>query len=406
MARNDGNSEFRTIVIGLGGLGSAAAYWLSRRGGADVLGLEQFELGHARGESEDRSRIIRLTYHTEAYVRYAQASYKTWEALEEDAEEQVVVKCGEVNFWPEKTTLDEDAFNRSMSACGVSFERLDDVQAAKRFPQFRITDGAHAIYQPDGGFVLADRANAAHRRLAQRNGARLMGNMPVTAIRHKGGAYRVSAGGREFDCEELVIAAGPWTNRVLAHLGHQIPLRVTQEQVTYFQSPPLEAFSHRAMPVWIWMILDNFYGFPAYGDMGVKVAKDRFFPTDPDTRSFTPDPGNAEEVRAFVKKHIPGALGPVQLAKTCLLTHTPDSDFVLGQLPGHPNCVCTVGANHAFKFASIVGRTLTQLLRDGATPHDISAFAMERERLSMTREVVFDIDGFGENKNGAAAATG
>ena len=53
-------TEFDTIVIGLGGIGAAAAYWLSRRLGEDVLGLEQFQLFHVRGASQDYSRIIRL----------------------------------------------------------------------------------------------------------------------------------------------------------------------------------------------------------------------------------------------------------------------------------------------------------------------------------------------------------
>ncbi len=116
-------TSFRHIVIGLGGLGSAAAYWLSREGGSDVLGLEQFELGHPRGESEDHSRIIRKTYHTPEYVRYAQASYDTWAEFEEDAGEQVVIRTGELNFWPEVTTLSEAAFNGAMETCGVPFER-------------------------------------------------------------------------------------------------------------------------------------------------------------------------------------------------------------------------------------------------------------------------------------------
>ncbi len=391
-------SDYRTIVIGLGGLGSAAAYWLSQREGGDVLGLEQFELGHVRGESEDHSRIIRLTYHTEAYVRYAQASYRVWNQLEEDAGENLLVQCGEVNFWPDETTLDEEAFNRSMAACGVPFERLDDVQTAERFPQFRITDRMHGVYQPDGGFVLASRANATHRRLAERNGARLIANTPVSGIVHLGGVYRISAGGQDFECEELVIAAGPWTNRLLAHLDHHVPLRVTQEQVTYFNSPRIALFSHHQLPVWIWMILDNFYGVPAYGDMGVKVAKDRFFSTDPDKRSFDPDAANAAAVRVFAEAHMPQALGPVQCTKTCLLTHTPDSDFVLDRVPGHPNCICVVGANHAFKFASVIGQTVAQLLRDTHTPYDISAFAMERQRLCAAGDAAFDMDGFAEQR--------
>ena len=60
--------DYEYIVLGLGGLGSGAAYWLSRKAGAEVLGIEQFELGHVRGESQDHSRIIRLSYHDTTYV--------------------------------------------------------------------------------------------------------------------------------------------------------------------------------------------------------------------------------------------------------------------------------------------------------------------------------------------------
>ena len=68
--------DYEFIVLGLGGLGSGAAYWLSRAAGADVLGIEQFELGHSRGESQDHSRIIRLSYHTPGYVELAKRAYE------------------------------------------------------------------------------------------------------------------------------------------------------------------------------------------------------------------------------------------------------------------------------------------------------------------------------------------
>lgn len=389
-------NSFTHIVIGLGGLGSAAAYWLSRQAGNDVLGLEQFELGHVRGESQDHSRIIRLTYHNEQYVRFAQASYRTWAEMEEDAGEQVVVKTGELNFWPEKTTLVEDDYNNSMAACGVPFERLDAVEMAKRFPQFRFPDDIHGIYQPDGGLVGAIKANDAHRRLARRNGATLLDNMPVTSIRQTNGGYRVVAGGREFEGEKLIIAAGPWTNEVLKHFGFQLPLQVTHEQVSYFSSPHLDEFRPDRFPVWIWMILDNFYGFPVYGAEGVKVAKDRFAPVDPNNRSFEPDARNEKEVSDFVANHIPRAHGPVLYTKTCLLTHTPDVDFVLDQVPGHPGVVCAVGATHAFKFASIIGRTLSDLVLKGKTEHDISLFRFDRPGLQPDGKG-FAIHGFGDH---------
>ncbi|MBL8581092.1 MAG: N-methyl-L-tryptophan oxidase [Rhizobiaceae bacterium] len=375
--------SYAYVVLGLGGLGSAACYWLSRRAGADVLGIEQFELGHVRGESQDHSRIIRLTYHTVPYVRFAQQAYRAWAEVEAESGEQVVVKTGELNFWPQATSLDEAAYNDSMAACGVPFEILDALAIRRRFPQFRFDDSVHAVYQPDGGLVGAMRANDVHRRLARQNGATLVDNMPVTRIRQVNGGYEIEAGGRTVGAEKLVVAGGPWTNRLLAHFGVEIPLLVTQEQVTYVDSPHLAEFAPERFPVWIWMIHDNYYGFPVYGAAGVKIAKDRFRPTDPDQRSFEPDAGNESAVLRFLEDHIPRAAGPVLYTKTCLLTHTPDADFVLDRIPGHPNCVCAVGATHAFKFASVIGRTLSELLVDGSTPADISAFRFHRPGLAM-----------------------
>jgi sarcosine oxidase len=375
--------SYTHVVLGLGGLGSAACYWLSRRAGTDVLGIEQFELGHGRGESQDHSRIIRKTYHTVPYVRFAEQAYDAWGVVEEESGEQLVLKTGELNFWPPKTTLDEAAYNESMAACGVPYDILDAAELRRRFPQFRFDGDIHAVYQPDGGLVGAIKANEAHRRLALRNGATLLDNMPVKHIRRVNGGYEISAGGRTFSAEKIVVAGGPWTNRLLAHFGLELPLKVTHEQVTYVDSPHLEEFSPDRFPVWIWMIHDNYYGFPVYGAAGVKIAKDRFSPTDTDSRGFDPDAGNERDVLRFLEDHIPRAAGPVLYTKTCLLTHTPDADFVLDRIPGHPNCVCAVGATHAFKFASVIGRTLSELLIDGQTPADISAFRFDRAALSL-----------------------
>lgn len=374
-------TSYRYIVVGLGGLGSAAAYWLSQTEGSEVLGIEQFELGHGRGESDDHSRIIRKTYHTPAYVRLAEAAYETWDIVEKDAGEELVVKTGELNFWPEETSLNKCDYTDALTACGVPFEMFSAAEVHRNFPQFVLDDNVHAIWQRDGGLLASRKANGAHRRLATRNGAMLMDNAPTSAIRQINGGYEVEAGGLVFEAEKLVIAAGPWTNKILAHFGMQLPLAVTHEQVSYFKPLSADAFVPEQFPVWIWMILDNYYGFPIYGESGIKVAKDRFFRVDPDKRDFVADEANERQVRNFLSQHIPLAAGPLIYTKTCLLTHTPDTDFVLDSLPGHPNVHCVVGANHAMKFASLIGKILRDLSVSGITSNDISPFSFSRTGL-------------------------
>ena len=86
--------HYEAIVVGCGGLGSAALYWLSRRLGSSVLGIEQFKLGHVRGASQDHSRIIRLAQHQSEYAALAPEAYESFYEIEEESGVQVILKTG------------------------------------------------------------------------------------------------------------------------------------------------------------------------------------------------------------------------------------------------------------------------------------------------------------------------
>src|SRR2546428_4849698 len=174
--------EFEYVVVGLGGLGSAAAYRLARRTGSAVLGIEQFEIGHERGASQDHSRIIRRSYHTPGYVRLADAAYRAWEEVEADADEQLILRTGGLDLWPEDPAIPMSDYVESMRECAVPFEELDGGEVMRRWPQWRLSDDLRAVFQEDAGIVAAARSNAAHRRLAQASGATLLGRTPVTGI--------------------------------------------------------------------------------------------------------------------------------------------------------------------------------------------------------------------------------
>lgn len=267
--------EFEYIVLGLGGFGSAAAYWLSKRVGAGVLGLEQFELGHVRGESQDHSRIIRLSYHTPAYVELAKHAYRAWAQLERDAGEQIVLKTGGLDFAPRVSAIPLSHYSGSMDAAGVSYEALDAAEIMRRWPQLHLTEDIHGLFQPESGIAMAARGNAAHQRVAREQGATLRERAPVEALRPLDGEIAVEAGGVQYRCRRLVIAAGSWSNRALAPFGVQLPLTVTQEQVTYFASPRPADFQPGRFPIWIWMDDPCFYGFPIFGEQGPKVGRMR-----------------------------------------------------------------------------------------------------------------------------------
>jgi len=380
--------DWDVIVVGLGALGSAAAYWASTRPGIRVLGLERFELGHANGASADHSRIIRLSYHRPDYVRLARRAYETWAEVEGESGVGIVTVTGGLDLWPAEARIPKDDYTASLTAEGVPFDLLDADEVMRRWPQWHLAPGTTAMWQAQGGLADPFKGNAAHRRLATERGATLLDRTPVTAIRVvAGGGYEVDAGGTTFGSAHVVLTADAWTNGLLATFDRRLPLTVTKEQVTYFAAPDPAAFAPDRFPVWIWMDEPCFYGFPTYGEAGPKAAQDvGGQPVDPETRTFDRDEAAFTRVRDFLAAHLPGAVGPPILTRTCLYTLTPDRDFVVDRLPEASGVVVGLGAAHGFKYASVLGRVLVELALDGASPSDreLGAFRIDRPILLET----------------------
>jgi sarcosine oxidase len=376
--------DYDVVVLGVGGIGSGACYWLSRRLGARVLGLEQFEIGHVRGGSHDHSRIIRLSYHTPQYVRLAKQAYGAWAELEKDAGESLIVKTGGLDFAKPTSSIPLKDYFDSLDACSVPYERLDAAEIMRRWPVFRLSDDIVGLYQSESGIAPAMKCTVAHVRMARQHGAVIRDNAPVERIRSTGGEVEITAGGETYRCRKLVITAGAWTNGALAHFGLKLPLTVTQEQATYFQAPDLAPFQVGRFPLWIWMDEPCYYGFPVYGEAAVKATQDvGGNEVTTETRSFDPNPAIEGRVRSFLEQYIPSAVGPILYSKPCLYTMVPDRNFLVDSLPGHDNVFLVVDSAHGFKFASLLGRILTELALDGRTGSDISGFDYARPILHM-----------------------
>jgi sarcosine oxidase len=375
--------DWDVVVVGLGGLGSAVAYWASRRPGVRVLGLERFELGHANGASADHSRIIRLSYHRPDYVRLARRAYDTWDEVQAEAGgAPIVTVTGGLDLWPDGASIPQVDYTSSLAAEGVPFELLDGREVMRRWPQWRLVDGTAAMWQVRGGLADPYRGNAAHRRLATERGATLRDRVRVTSVREVAGTHEVDLDdGSTITAGRVVITADAWTNQLLASFDRRLPLTVTKEQVTYFAAPDPAAFSPDRFPVWIWMDEPSFYGFPTYGEAGPKAAQDvGGQPVDPDARTFDRDEAAYARLHGFLEEHLPGAVGPPILTRTCLYTLTPDRDFVVDRLPDAPGVLVGLGAAHGFKYASVLGRILVELALDGASPSDaeLGAFRIDR----------------------------
>jgi sarcosine oxidase len=374
------------VVVGAGGLGSATAWQLARRG-VDVVLLERFAFGHHNGASHDTSRILRRSYHTPAYVRLAGEAYDDWALLSRAAGTELVTVTGGLDLFPPDAAIPAIDYTTSMAACGIPYDEMSAAEVAARWPAFSLPEGTVAVHQRDTAMVPAGRSTATMQRLARTHGARLYDGSPVTGLVDRGDGVELSVGpdGRRLRADRVVLAADAWTNDLLAHLGTALPLTVLREQVTYFAPERPADFGSDRLPVWIWMDDPSFYGFPTYDEGGhgalVKAAQDcGGAPTTADGRSFDPDPAGLDLLRDFVTGFLPG-VGRPRHTVTCLYTLTPDRDFVVDSVPGHPAVFVGLGAAHAFKFAPTFGRLLADLATTGATTSDVAAFAMDRPAL-------------------------
>lgn len=383
-------STHRYVVVGCGGLGSAATYWLSRAAGGRVLALERYALGHDRGASQDHSRIIRYAQHQDAYAALAPAAYATWGDVERVSGQRLVTETGGLVI--------EDVDARRGVATGgrdvggyaavadrhdVDFEILGADAIMARWPQFRLGGHEQAMYQRRSGIVDARRSNATHAALARGHGAEIREHTTVRALHPSGGHVEVVTDDEVIRAEHVVLTADARTNELLGGLGRELPLTVTQEQVTYYATPNLLDFSPERFPVFMWHGTDNFYGFPVYGEVATKLGQHMGgHEVTADTRTFEPDPLRIKRQQEFLAERVPGFAGPELYTKTCLYTIPPDQHFVLDTVPEAPRVSVAVGAGHAFKFASLLGRILAEIAVCGRTRHPIGAFGLDRAALT------------------------
>jgi sarcosine oxidase len=385
--------QYRVIVIGCGAIGAAATYWLSRRLGGDaVLALEQYQLGHSRGASEDHSRVIRHAYSRQDYTALTPAAYQSWNVAEQETGLRLVHRTGGLVIAERGSAAMEyvDATAAAMTATGLPFELLSGVQVSERWPQWRLGGQHAAVFDPEAGILDIRQATAAHLALARARGATIRPVAPVSAIAESPHGVTVTAAGERYTADRVVLAGGAWNPILLGLLGASLPITLTQEQVTYFATPNVREFTPERFTVF-GLIADDgllYYGVPVYGEVAVKVGLDGAGPTvTPQTRTDTADPQRVAQVRAFLERYLPGALGPELYTRVCCYDFPPDRDFIADYVPGSERVLVCAGAGHAGKFAGLLGRIMTELAIDGTSQFPVSAFRAGRPAITGTGEV-------------------
>jgi monomeric sarcosine oxidase len=319
-------------------MGAATAWQLARRG-HDVEIHEQFHVGHVRGSSHGRSRIVRLAYPEPEWVEFAEQAFAGWRELEAESGRELLELYGLLELVGDPATSSRDA----LDARGAEYELLDAEAARVRWP-IGVHDGWTVLFQPEAGIVRADLAWQAFVDAATKRGARL----------HEGSRVDSLA---QLDADVVVVTAGPWARRLLEPEGIELPVRITRETVAYFKldGPPLPSvveLNPETRDHAMYSLRDPIHGLKA----GAHHAGPE---TDPDEDGL-PDLDLLDAISRWVGETYRNADAKPLDAETCVYTTTADESFVLerhGRIVVGSPC-----SGHGFKFAPAVADRLANLV--------------------------------------------
>jgi sarcosine oxidase len=347
------------IVVGLGGVGSATAAALARRG-SRVLGLDRHPPGHDQGASHGETRIVRKAYFEGAgYVPLLHRAYELWDEL------GLLTRTGGLFLGAH----DSRVLGGSLATAqqwDLPYELLEPRDLQRRFPAFDAPAGSVGLLEEDAGFVPPERAVRAQLDRAADAGADLRHDEPATSWTATADGVRVTTARGTYEAGAVVLAPGSWAAELLPDLP--VPLRV-EPRVQHWFAPETGDFALGRFPVWIWERPDGTtpYGVP---DLGGGVKSAIHHSTLREAGSWTGD-----EVAELLAPLLPGLGRRVLRSAPCTYTLTPDEHCVLGRHPEHDRVLVACGfSGHGFKLTPVLGEALADLAVDGASSYDLALF--------------------------------
>lgn len=371
--------EYDAVVIGAGVIGCATARALAG-GDRDVLLLERGDFPNPRATSYGSSRIFRLAYHEGGrYVPMLRRSRRSWRRLDRDSDADLFRRTGSLTIGPESG----DSFTAARATCrthDIEHEVLTASEVNDRFSAYDLPEGYRAVFQPDGGLLDPERCLVALATEARADGADLRANEPVVDWTTDGNAVRIRTPRRTYDAGSVVVASGAWAADHVAALDG---LLERERHVACRVRPRTPAaFAPDSFPVFVMDTDDgrHFYGLPRHRVPGFKIGA-----THVDGAAVHPDDARdvdrseTEPARGFARDFAPTGDGPVVGTRACVLSHTPDGDYLVDTLPDAESVVVAVGmSGHGFKTAPAVGDVAAALATDSAPPVDATPFGFDR----------------------------
>jgi sarcosine oxidase len=369
-------SPYDVVVVGLGAMGGSAAVHLAQRG-LRVLGLDRHRPPHAWGSSHGKSRLIREAYYEHPlYVPLVRRAYELWRALSPDS---LLRRTGSLMVGSPESEIVRGTI-ASATAHGVAHEVFDARALARRFQTFAPLEDMVGVYEPGSSLLQPESIIALQLQVASSAGAELRYHTRVLAWEPVLGGIEVQTDKGSFVSRQLVLATGAWVSDLIP--VEVMPVTVERQLQQWWEPARFpQMFRGDQMPVSMWQLSDQriFYTMPDLG-AGMKIGwhhSGRTVTADSVDRDVSPQ--EQAELNDLLRRFLPHAKGQRLGHEVCLYTNTPDGHFVIDRYPGVERVlIVSACSGHGFKFASVVGEIVADLLTTGRSAFDLTPFRLAR----------------------------
>lgn len=356
------SADYNVVVLGAGGIGSAAFFHAARRH-RKVLALDQFGPAHDRGSSHGVTRIIRQAYFEHPdYVPLLRNAYELWRSLEQNSGRRLFFETGLLEVGdPDGVVV--RGIRRSAAEHGVAVEEISDSQFSERFPAFQKAPGQVALFERNAGYLLVEQSVAAHLEGAVAAGGEFRSYHQFNEIRAHKNRVAISTDAGDFFADRVIVTAGAWSGALFPWLAPA--LQVRRKHQYWFPSSDARLRASSGCPTYFFDTAEgHFYGFPALDDGLAKVARHSGGDpvADPTRVDRSLDEDDLARVQAFMARHWNAAFGRPTRHAVCMYTMSPDEHFIIDRHPDNPQIVYCAGlSGHGFKFATVLGQYLNEL---------------------------------------------
>ena len=363
------------VVIGGGVMGCSLLYHLAQRGTTDTLLLERSVLG--AGSTGLSQAICRMHYSNPITASMAWNSLQVYANFNEQVGgDSGFVKTGYLVVVEE---IDRPSLELNIAMqqdLGIDVALVTPGELRELAPMMETFEGESLAWEPNSGYANPYLVTTSLAARARELGAQVATRTNVTGVEVSGGRVQavVTDQGR-VATPIAVIAAGPWSNRLVAGSGVEFPLVPVRHQVAMVTRPSGLLPDH---PI-VGDIAQSFSFRPESPTLTmVGYAEEE---VDLDDYDEGIDQAEAADALSRLVRRMPAMeQSYLRGGWSGLFTTTPDWHPILDRVPGIEGLYCMVGfSGHGFKLAPSIGQAMAELILDGsAASIDLSPLRFSR----------------------------